>query len=217
MLKPLLLSEVAQALEARVVGADVAFTAVSTDSRRIEAGQLFIALVGPNFDGHNYLADVATKGAVAALVQREVAGAALPQLLVQDTRIALGQLGALNRAAFNKPLAAVTGSSGKTTVKEMLASILRAGLGGPVLATRGNLNNDLGAPLTLLELAPEHVGAVIELGANHVGEIAYTVGLTRPDVAIITNAGLAHVGEFGGPEKAASISTAAHMDSGLAL
>ncbi|MDX5372232.1 MAG: UDP-N-acetylmuramoyl-tripeptide--D-alanyl-D-alanine ligase [Pseudomonadaceae bacterium] len=201
MLKPLLLSQVVQALEAHVVGADVAFSAVSTDSRRIEAGQLFIALVGPNFDGHDYLAEVAAKGAVAALVQREVPGAPLPQLVVKDTRIALGQLGALNRAAFNKPLAAVTGSSGKTTVKEMLASILRAGLNGPVLATRGNLNNDLGAPLTLLELAPEHVGAVIELGANHVGEIAYTVGLTRPDVAIITNAGLAHVGEFGGPEK----------------
>ncbi len=201
MLKPWLLSEVAPALEGRVVGADVAFSAVSTDSRRIEAGQLFIALVGPNFDGHDYLGEVAAKGAVAALVQREVPGAPLPQLVVRDTRIALGQLGALNRAAFDKPLAAVTGSSGKTTVKEMLASILRAGLGGPVLATRGNLNNDLGAPLTLLELAPEHVGAVIELGANHIGEIAYTVGLTHPDVAIINNAGLAHVGEFGGPEK----------------
>jgi UDP-N-acetylmuramoyl-tripeptide--D-alanyl-D-alanine ligase len=201
MLKPLLLSEVCADLQARVVGADVAFSAVSTDSRKIEAGQLFIALVGPNFDGHNYLAEVAAKGAVAALVQREVPGAPLPQLLVADTRIALGQLGALNRAAFAKPLAAVTGSSGKTTVKEMLASILRAGLSGPVLATRGNLNNDLGAPLTLLELASEHVGAVIELGANHIGEIAYTVGLTKPQVAIITNAGLAHVGEFGGPEK----------------
>jgi UDP-N-acetylmuramoyl-tripeptide--D-alanyl-D-alanine ligase len=201
MLKPLLLSEVVAALEGHLVGADLAFSAVSTDSRKIEAGQLFIALGGPNFDGHDYLADVAAKGAVAALVQREVIGAPLPQLVVADTRIALGCLGALNRAAFSKPLAAVTGSSGKTTVKEMLASILRAGLGGPVLATRGNLNNDLGAPLTLLELAPEHVGAVIELGANHVGEIAYTVGLTRPDVAIITNAGLAHVGEFGGPEK----------------
>lgn len=201
MLKPLLLSTAAQALGASVAGADVAFSAVCTDSRRVEAGQLFIALVGPNFDGHDYLAEVAAKGAVAALVQREVAGVALPQLVVADTRIALGQLGALNRAAFNKPLAAVTGSSGKTTVKEMLASILRAGLNGPVLATRGNLNNDLGAPLTLLELASEHVGAVIELGANHVGEIAYTAGLTRPDVAIITNAGLAHVGEFGGPQQ----------------
>ncbi|MDG9923752.1 MULTISPECIES: UDP-N-acetylmuramoyl-tripeptide--D-alanyl-D-alanine ligase [unclassified Pseudomonas] len=201
MLKPLLLSEVAPALDAYVVGADVAFSAVSTDSRKIASGQLFIALVGPNFDGHNYLAEVAAKGAVAALVQREIADAPLPQLVVADTRIALGQLGGLNRAAFDKPLAAVTGSSGKTTVKEMLASILRAGLSGPVLATRGNLNNDLGAPLTLLELAPEHVGAVIELGANHVGEIAYTVDLTKPQVAIITNAGLAHVGEFGGPEK----------------
>jgi len=99
------------------------------------------------------------------------------------------------------PVVAITGSSGKTTVKEMLASILREGLQGPVLATRGNLNNDLGAPLTLLELAPEHVAGVIELGANHVGEIAYTVGLTQPQVAVLNNAGTAHVGEFGGPEK----------------
>ena len=199
MLKALRLSEVANALGARVVGADVAFAAVSTDSRKIEAGQLFVALVGPNFDGHNYLADVAAKGAVAALVQREVPGAGLPQLVVADTRIALGQLGALNRAAFSGPLVAVTGSSGKTTVKEMLASILSTL--GPVLATRGNLNNDLGVPLTLLELAPEHRSAVIELGANHVGEIAYTVALARPQVAILNNAGNAHVGEFGGPEK----------------
>ena len=199
MLKALRLSEVANALGAHVVGADVAFAVVSTDSRKIEAGQLFVALVGPNFDGHNYLADVAAKGAVAALVQREVPGAGLPQLVVADTRIALGQLGALNRAAFSGPLVAVTGSSGKTTVKEMLASILSTL--GPVLATRGNLNNDLGVPLTLLELAPEHRSAVIELGANHVGEIAYTVALTRPQVAILNNAGNAHVGEFGGPEK----------------
>lgn len=199
MLKALRLSEVANAIGARVVGADVAFAAVSTDSRKIEAGQLFVALVGPNFDGHNYLADVAAKGAVAALVQREVPGADLPQLVVADTRIALGQLGALNRAAFGGPLVAVTGSSGKTTVKEMLASIFSTL--GPVLATRGNLNNDLGVPLTLLELAPEHRSAVIELGANHVGEIAYTVALARPQVAILNNAGNAHVGEFGGPEK----------------
>ena len=137
MLKALRLSEVANALGARVIGADVAFAAVSTDSRKIEAGQLFVALVGPNFDGHNYLADVAAKGAVAALVQREVPGAGLPQLVVADTRIALGQLGALNRAAFSGPLVAVTGSSGKTTVKEMLASILSTL--GPVLATRDHM------------------------------------------------------------------------------
>ncbi|MGE6791268.1 UDP-N-acetylmuramoyl-tripeptide--D-alanyl-D-alanine ligase [Pseudomonas guineae] len=201
MLKSLLLSDVAEPLNARVIGADVAFSAVSSDSRVIQPGQLFVALAGPRFDGHDYLADVAGKGAVAALVEREVVGAPLPQLLVADTRLALGQLGALNRQAFSAPVVAITGSSGKTTVKEMLASILREGLQGPVLATRGNLNNDLGAPLTLLELAPEHVAAVIELGANHVGEIAYTVGLTQPQVAIINNAGTAHVGEFGGPEK----------------
>jgi len=201
MLEAMSLSALAPRLGGRLIGADACFAAVSTDSRAIAAGQLFIALVGPRFDGHGYLAEVAAKGAVAALVQREVPDAPLPQLLVADTRLALGQLGALNRAAFAKPLAAVTGSSGKTTVKEMLAAILAKGLEGPVLATRGNLNNDLGAPLTLLELAPQHVGAVIELGANHVGEIAYTVGLTRPQVAIITNAGNAHVGEFGGPEK----------------
>ena len=199
MLKPLSLNEVAGALQGRVVGADVTFAAVSTDSRAIEPGQLFIALTGPRFDGHDYLADVAAKGAVAALVEREVAGAPLSQLVVKDTRIALGQLGALNRAAFTGRVAAVTGSSGKTTVKEMLASILRTQ--GDVLATRGNLNNDLGAPLTLLQLAPQHQSAVIELGANRVGEIAYTVALTRPQVAIITNAGTAHVGEFGGQDK----------------
>ncbi len=154
MLKALRLSELLAVLDARLVGADAQFSAVSTDSRKIEPGQLFIALSGPNFDGHDYLAAVAAKGAVAALVEREVSGVELPQLLVADARMALGQLGALNRQAYQGPLAAVTGSSGKTTVKEMLASILRAGLGGPVLATRGNLNNDLGAPLTLLELAP---------------------------------------------------------------
>ena len=201
MLKALRLSEVAAPLAARVIGADVAFSAVSSDSRAIQPGQLFVALAGPRFDGHDYLAEVAGKGAVAALVEREVANAPLPQLLVADTRLALGQLGALNRQAFTAPVVSITGSSGKTTVKEMLASILREGLQGPVLATRGNLNNDLGAPLTLLELAPEHVAAVIELGANHVGEVAYTVGLTQPQVAIINNAGNAHVGEFGGPEK----------------
>jgi len=199
MLKALTLSELINALDARLIGDDASFNGVSIDSRAIQPGQLFIALTGPRFDGHDYLNDVAGKGAVASLVEREVADSALPQLLVKDTRQALGQLGALNRAAFTQPVAAVTGSSGKTTVKEMLASILRTR--GPVLATRGNLNNDLGVPLTLIELAPEHTSAVIELGASRLGEIAYTVGLTKPHVAILNNAGTAHVGEFGGPEK----------------
>jgi len=199
MLKALKLSELTNALDARLISADASFDGVSIDSRAIKAGQLFIALTGPRFDGHDYLNEVAAKGAVAALVEREVGDSTLPQLLVKDTRQALGQLGALNRAAFTRPVAAITGSSGKTTVKEMLASILRTR--GAVLATRGNLNNDLGAPLTLLELAAEHTAAVIELGASRLGEIAYTVGLTRPHVAILNNAGTAHVGEFGGPEK----------------
>lgn len=198
MLKPLSFNELVVPLNARQVG-ECAFDGVSIDSRAIVPGQLFIALTGPRFDGHDYLNDVAAKGAVGALVEREVPGAALPQLVVSDTRHALAQLGGLNRNAFDKPLAAITGSSGKTTVKEMLASILRTR--GSVLATRGNLNNDLGVPLTLLELAPEHQSAVIELGASRVGEIAYTVKLTKPHVAVITNAGTAHVGEFGGPEK----------------
>ena len=199
MLKPMKFSELTQALSARVLSSDCSFDGVSIDSRNIKPGQLFVALAGPRFDGHDYLNEVAAKGAVGALVQREVTDSTLPQLLVADTRLALGQLGALNRAAFTKSVAAITGSSGKTTVKELLAGILRTR--GPVLATRGNLNNDFGAPLTLLELAPEHTAAVIELGASRIGEIAYTVALTKPHVAIINNAGTAHVGEFGGPEK----------------
>ncbi len=199
MLKPLLLSEVASALNGRLVSADSRFEGVSIDSRAISQGQLFIALTGPRFDGHDYLNEVAAKGAVAALVEREVPESALPQMVVQDTRHALGQLGALNRAGYDKPVAAITGSSGKTTVKEMLACILRTR--GPVLATKGNLNNDLGVPLTLLELTQEHTAAVIELGASRLGEIAYTVAMTKPHVAVLNNAGTAHVGEFGGPDK----------------
>ncbi|MBX8598067.1 UDP-N-acetylmuramoyl-tripeptide--D-alanyl-D-alanine ligase [Pseudomonas cichorii] len=199
MLKALTFSELVAPLDARHVG-DCSFTGVSTDSRAIQPGQLFVALTGPRFDGHEYLDQVAAKGAVGALVEREVEGSTLPQLVVLDTRKALAQLGAINRNAFvDRPVAAITGSSGKTTVKEMLASIMRTR--GPVLATRGNLNNELGVPLTLLELAPEYSSAVIELGASRVGEIAFTVSLTKPHVALITNAGTAHVGEFGGPDR----------------
>lgn len=200
MLKPLSFSELLLPLDARRVGEDARFDGVSIDSRAINPGQLFVALTGPRFDGHDYLDQVAAKGAVGALVEREIPGSALPQLIVGDTRKALAQLGAMNRNAFiDKPVAAITGSSGKTTVKEMLASILRTR--GSVLATRGNLNNELGVPLTLLELAPEFDAAVIELGASRVGEIAFTVSLTKPHVVVLTNAGTAHVGEFGGPEK----------------
>jgi len=202
MLKAMSLSELSGPLSGRLVGANASFTSVSTDSRAIAPGQLFVALTGPRFDGHAYLEDVAAKGAVAALVERPVEGVVLPQLVVRDTRLALGQLGGLNRAAFSGSVAAITGSSGKTSVKELLASILRAAYGDDaVLATRGNLNNELGVPLTLLEIGVQHRSAVIELGASRCGEIAYTVSLVQPHVSLITNAGTAHVGEFGGVEK----------------
>lgn len=136
MLKAMTFSELTQALSARVLSSDCSFDGVSIDSRAIQPGQLFVALAGPRFDGHDYLNDVAAKGAAGALVQREVADSTLPQLLVADTRVALGQLGALNRAAFDKPVAAITGSSGKTTVKELLAGCCaRAGRYSPPVAT----------------------------------------------------------------------------------
>jgi len=177
-----------------VIGEDAAFLRVCTDTRTLQAGDLFIALRGPNFDGHKFIAQAKAAGAAAAVVEtpQEVD---LPQWQVSDSRIALGQIARLNRERFTGPVVAVTGSGGKTTVKEMLASVLSQQ--GSVLATRGNLNNDIGAPLTLLELADTHQLAVIELGASAEGEIAYTVALTKPDVAILNNAMGAHLEGFG--------------------
>ena len=191
---PLRLYEAAGLLDGEATGADVAFTAVSTDSRQLSPGALFVALTGPNFDGHDFIAVARERGAVAALVSRPVADP-LPQLRVADTRLALGQLAAVWRERFTGPLIALTGSNGKTTLKEMIAAILRGR--GPTLATEGNLNNDIGVPLTLLRLNGEHACAVIEMGANHPGEIAYLTDLARPDVAIINNAGPCHLEGFG--------------------
>jgi UDP-N-acetylmuramoyl-tripeptide--D-alanyl-D-alanine ligase len=194
LFSPLSLREVAGLLDGAVSGTDVAFTGVATDSRRLPAGALFVALTGPNFDGHDFVAAARERGACAALVERPVADP-LPQLRVVDTRLALGRLAAAWRARFTGPLIALTGSNGKTTLKEMIAAILR--LRGPTLATEGNLNNDLGVPLTLLRLTGEHAYAVIEMGANHHGEIAYLTGLVRPDVAVVNNAGPCHLEGFG--------------------
>ena len=191
---PLSLREAALLLEAEVSGGDVVFAAVGTDSRRLPVDALFVALSGPNFDGHDFIPAAERQGARAALVSRWVAGP-LPQLRVADTRLALGRLAAAWRARFAGPLIALTGSNGKTTLKEMLAAILRQR--GPTLATEGNLNNDIGVPLTLLRLNADHVHAVIEMGANHHGEIAYLTELARPDVAIINNAGPCHLEGFG--------------------
>lgn len=189
----LTLAEVAQELEAVHQGADVRFHSVSSDTRTIKPGDLFIALSGPNFDAHRFLGEAMEKGAVAAMVS-ELQAVELPQLQVPDTRIGLGHLAALWRDRFAVPIVAVTGSNGKTTVKELLASIL--GTRGSVLATRGNLNNEIGLPLTLLRLQDEQC-AVIEMGANHPGEIGYLSQITRPDVALINNAGAAHLEGFG--------------------
>lgn len=188
------LSEAAEVLEARRSGADVRFAGLSTDTRTLAADNLFFALAGPRFDGHDYVERARAAGAAAAAVSRGI-DTALPLLQVEDTRLALGRLAAHWRGRFAFPVIGVTGSNGKTTVKEMLAAIL--GTAGPVLATRGNLNNDIGVPLTLACLAPEHIGAVIEMGANHPGEIAYLTALARPTVGIVTNAGPAHLEGFG--------------------
>ncbi len=191
------LSEIATALDVRPPGEDAVVNGVAIDSRQVAAGMLFIALVGPNHDAHRYLADVQAAGAAAALVSRP-AELDLPQLVVADTRLALGRLAAWWRGRFDLPLVGVTGSNGKTSVKEMVARIL--GVAGPVLATRGNLNNDIGLPLSLLELEPGQQAAVLEMGANHPGEIGYLSGIARPTVAVVNNAGPAHLEGFGSLE-----------------
>jgi UDP-N-acetylmuramoyl-tripeptide--D-alanyl-D-alanine ligase len=199
----MLLSQAAAALHARMDGNDVRFTAVSTDTRSIAPGDLFIALRGEHFDGAQFVAQAAQAGAVAAIVKEgsvlEEVGC--PVLFVPDTRLALGKLAAYWRRQFDIPLLAVTGSNGKTTVKEMLAAILSAHAGEEaVLATRGNLNNDIGMPLTLLKLRAQHRYAVIEMGMNHPGEIAYLTHLAQPDVALVNNASGAHLQGLGSVE-----------------
>ncbi|MFN3785558.1 MAG: UDP-N-acetylmuramoyl-tripeptide--D-alanyl-D-alanine ligase [Thiothrix sp.] len=164
---------------------------VERDSRQVRAGDLFPALQGERFDAHEFVADVAAK-ASAALVSRPVA-ADIPQVVVDDVRLALGRLAAAWRQQFDIPLVGLTGSNGKTTVKEMLTAILS--LQGATLATVGNLNNDIGMPLTLLGLRAQHRFAVLEMGMNHFGEIDYLTRIARPTVAIINNAGAAHLGQ----------------------
>jgi len=190
------LHEAAEALGARWAGEDVMLQGVSTDTRTLQPGQLFVALRGPHFDGHDYLAEAKANGAAACMVEKPVANC--PALIVSDTRLALGKLARAWRHRFAIPLVAVTGSNGKTTVKEMLASILAQQ--GDTLATRGNLNNDIGLPLTLFGLDAQHASAVVEMGANHMGEIAYLTRLAEPNVAIITNAAPAHLEGFGSLE-----------------
>jgi UDP-N-acetylmuramoyl-tripeptide--D-alanyl-D-alanine ligase len=165
---------------------------VHSDTRTLQAGDLFIALKGERFDANDFLTDAMAKGAVAAIAHRGKLPAGLPGIEVEDTKLALGSLGAGWRAQFDLPLIAVTGSNGKTTVTQMIASILRAWQPESMLATQGNLNNDIGLPLQLLRLRAEHRVAVLELGMNHPGEIGYLAGLTRPTVALVNNAQREH-------------------------
>ncbi|BAO43499.1 UDP-N-acetylmuramoyl-tripeptide--D-alanyl-D-alanine ligase [Thiolapillus brandeum] len=190
------LSELAEVTHGTVLGDDVSVASVSTDSRKLNPGDFYVALKGPHFDGHDFLQDAARQGAAAAMVSDSSSGD-LPCLEVRDTRVGLGQMAAAWRQRSAARVAAVTGSNGKTTVKEMLAAILARK--GSTLATMGNLNNDIGLPLTLCRLQDE-VFAVVELGANHPGEIDYLSRIARPDVAVLNNAGCAHLEGFGNLE-----------------
>lgn len=191
------LAEFARAAGGTLHGADAGFAEVLIDSRRIGAGDLFVALSGAHADGHDFVAAAAAAGAAGALVARRVA-APLAQIVVPDVEAALGAAARAWRAAFPGTVLAVAGSNGKTTTKEMLAAILAQA--GTTLATRGNLNNQLGVPLTLLRLAPEQRYAVIEIGANHPGEVAALAALARPQVGVVTNAGAEHLEGFGSIE-----------------
>ena len=188
--------------EARAVG-EARFEAVGTDSRAIVPGQLFVALRGERFDGHDFVEAALAAGAAAVMVdtrwEAEHTGSSAVRLVVDDTRLALGGLAAGWRARFDIPLIGITGSNGKTTVKEMCASILRVWFGkdDAVLATQGNFNNDIGLPLSLLGLRAHHRAAVIEMGMNHPGEISVLTGLARPTVALVNNAQRAHLEGMG--------------------
>lgn len=200
MMRPMTLSELEGPLDARLTGADTHFTGVSTDSRSMRAKDLFVALKGENFDGHQFVGEAAASGAVAALVQRAL-DSALPQLQVADTQRALGLLGAYNRALYAGPLVAITGSSGKTTAKNMVSSVLSRR--GKTLATEGNLNNEIGVPLTLLKLASDCEFAVVEMGAAAAGDIAWLCELGRPTISLLLNAMPAHLEGFGSVEQVA--------------
>ena len=188
------LRDAATAVGGQLIGEDRPFGAVSTDSRTLAPGTLFAALRGPTFDGRDFVTAAATRGAIGAIVERAVAHA-LPQIVVPDALRALQQLGQAWRAGFDVPVVGVGGSNGKTTAKEMTAAILsRMGL---CMATHGNLNNHIGVPLTLMRLEASHRSAVIEMGANRIGDVAELVRLARPTVGLITNAGAEHLEGFG--------------------
>ncbi len=188
------LSDIATAVQGELIGADIAVNGVGIDTRTLQAGDLYIAIKGKQFDGHDFVDKAQQAGAIAILVQRQI-NTDLPQIVVKDSHLALAELAGFWRKQLAVKVVGVTGSNGKTTVKEMIAAILATQ--GETLFTQGNLNNDIGVPLTLLKLNASHRYAVIEMGANHLGEIAYTSRYAQPQVSVITNVGAAHIEGFG--------------------
>jgi UDP-N-acetylmuramoyl-tripeptide--D-alanyl-D-alanine ligase len=189
------LAGVAAVVDGDLHGNDSTFADVTIDTRRLNPGSLFVALRGEQVDGHAYLEAARAQGAAGALVARIDAALALSQVCVPDTRAALARMARAWRDNFELPVVAVTGSNGKTTVKELVAAILR--VGRKICVTEGNLNNELGVPLTLMRLAADDRALVVELGANRPGDIAFLSGLARPTAGIITNANPAHLAGFG--------------------
>jgi len=190
----LTLSSIANAVDGQLIGDDLSIENITTDTRSINKSDLFLALKGPNFDGHKFIKQAEELGCSAVIVNHQI-DTKLSQIIVKDTHKALGQVAAFVKKTVAPKTVAITGSSGKTTVKEMTSAILSRV--GKVLATKGNFNNDIGVPLTLLRLDHSHDFAVVELGANHMGEISYTTQLTQPDVAVINNIAAAHLEGFG--------------------
>lgn len=188
------LSLLAQELGGELLGEDVMFSNISTDTRSLKHGDLYLALVGENFDGNNFIKEAARAGAGSAVISRQLVPQ-LPALKVTDTHEALAKIANMNRQRSAAKVIAVTGSQGKTTVKEMLSSILNNS--ADCIATEANLNNTIGVPLTLLKIEQQHEYAVIEMGANGANEIAFSVAATQPDIALITNASPAHIEGFG--------------------
>ena len=205
------LSEAAAGVEGELSGLDTLFTGCSIDSRSIRNGELFIALHGKHFDGHSFIQSARDAGASAALVEQNDTTDDLPYVIVKNSRAAMAKLASQWRGVFSIPVIAVTGSNGKTTVKEMITSILN--ISAPVLSTTGNLNNEIGVPLTLFGLDNKHRYAVIEMGANHTGEIAFLSNIARPTVALITQCAPAHLKGFGSIEGVAQAK--AEIYSGL--
>lgn len=197
MIGTIRLADVAEFIHGKHRGANVPFQFVSIDTRTLQPGDLYVALVGERLDGHEFVQQAIDKGACAVLVSKKME-IDVPYLQVEDTTKALGRLALYNREQFNKDVVAVTGSSGKTTVKGMMATLLRQQ--NEVLVTRGNLNNHIGAPLTLLRLNHTYDYAMVELGASGPHEIAYTANLAKPSVSILTNAEASHLEGFGSIE-----------------